>query len=86
MVPAVMDVAASAAKRAGIPQHPILPLEGKSDGFMSTNHFSLLANHSGEIGYISSFKILNGKKNRHLCAFLSFSSVTIGLPKAVIMA
>lgn len=81
-----MDVAASAAKSAGIPQHPISPLEGKSDGFTSTRRFSLLANQSGEIGHISSFKILNGKKNRHVCAFLSFSSVTIRLPKAVIMA
>ena len=72
MVPAVMDVAASAAKSAGIPQHPILPLEGKSVGFISTKDFPLLANHSGEIGYISSFKILNGKNHRHICAFLSF--------------
>lgn len=81
--PGSMEVAAAAAKNAGIPQSHIFLLEGQLDGY-STIHDLIAAGRSyGAVGQIPAYKIPAGKQNKDVCAFLSFSSGTTGLPKAV---
>ena len=84
-VPAAMDVAGPAARNAGIPQHRIFLLEGNIEGFTTVKALLDIGKTFGENGQIPSFKIPKGKKNRDVCAFLSFSSGTTGLPKAVMI-
>ena len=84
-VPAAMDVAGPAAKNAGIPKHRIFLLEGNIEGFTTVKSLLNIGKSFGEDGQIPSFKIPKGKKNRDICAFLSFSSGTTGLPKAVMI-
>ena len=84
-VPAAMDVAGPAAKNAGIPQHRIFLLEGNIEGFTTVKSLLDIGKSCGDDGQIPSYKIPKGKKNRDICAFLSFSSGTTGLPKAVMI-
>lgn len=81
-----MDVASAAAKNAGIPKERVFLLEGEMEGFTTMKQLLDIGKSYGKDGQIPSFKIPRGKKNKDVCAFLSFSSGTTGLPKAVMIA
>lgn len=80
-VPGSMQVAAAAAKEAGIGREKVFLLEGKMEGFMGMGE--LLEQGRKEREQVVEYKLKDGERNADLCGFLSFSSGTTGLPKAV---
>lgn len=85
-VPSSMKVAQAAAKNAGIPKDRIFLLEGQLEGYKTMSELLLEGIAHGDAGQIPQFKLPSGKKNKDVCGFLSFSSGTTGLPKAVMIA
>jgi len=85
-VPSTMEIAAAAAKNAGIPKERIFLLEGTLDGYKTMSELLREGIAHGDAGQIAQFRLPQGKKNNQVCAFLSFSSGTTGLPKAVMIA
>jgi 4-coumarate--CoA ligase len=82
-VPSSMEVAAAAAKNAGISQDRVFLLEGEMKGFTTMKQLLEIGKGYGENGQVPEYKLGKGEKNKDLCGFLSFSSGTTGLPKAV---
>nr|POE51164.1 4-coumarate--coa ligase-like 9 [Quercus suber] len=82
--PSGMDVAVAAAKNAGIPKEKLFLLEGKMSGFKTVKH--LIEEGKREAQQSPVWSIPQGKTNGQICGFLSFSSGTTGLPKAVMIA
>lgn len=84
--PTSIQVAAEAARNVGIPKEHIFLLEGSLDGYTTVQDLIRIGKSYGLPSQAPVFRIPPGKKNKDLCAFLSFSSGTTGLPKAVMIA
>lgn len=82
-VPSSMDVAVAAAEKAGLSKDHVFMLEGTLEGYKNLQDLIEIGKSYGEEGQIASYQIPKGKTNGELCGFLSFSSGTTGLPKAV---
>ena len=82
-VPGSMDVAIAAAKEAGISKERVFLLEGEMEGFATIQNLLEIGKSYGDKGQVSEYKLAPGEKNGDVVGFLSFSSGTTGLPKAV---
>ncbi|KAI9704608.1 MAG: hypothetical protein M1820_005521 [Bogoriella megaspora] len=82
--PPSIELAKAAAAAAGIPQKHNFLLEGSIDGYTTIKDLISLGQSSSQ--QAPAFKIPPDKTNFDICGFLSFSSGTTGLPKAVMIA
>lgn len=79
-VPGSMDVASKAAEAAGIARERVFLLEGEMEGFVTMEKLLELGKKEEQV---QEYRLKEGERNGDLCGFLSFSSGTTGLPKAV---
>jgi 4-coumarate--CoA ligase len=78
-----MEVASAAASAAGVPKDRTFLLEGSLPGYSTVHDLIRIGKEYGEQGQVPAFKLAPGQTNKDLCGYLSFSSGTTGLPKAV---
>ena len=81
-VPNSIKVAYTAAKEAGIPKEHIFLLEGEAEGYTTMKQLLEIGKSYGKLGQTHIYRIPKGTTN-DVCGFLTFSSGTTGLPKAV---
>lgn len=80
-LPGSVGVAVEAAEKIGMKKDKVFLLEGEMEGFTTLQELVELGRREKE--QVGEFVIPEGKTNGEVCAFLSFSSGTTGLPKAV---
>ncbi|KAI5195403.1 acetyl-CoA synthetase-like protein [Aureobasidium subglaciale] len=79
--PERLGVALEAVKSCGISKDSIFLLEGKQEGFRNVEN---LIDEASDGEQVEAWEGVQEKGNKNVCAFLSFSSGTTGLPKAMI--
>lgn len=82
-VPGSMAVGAAAAEAAGIPRENVILLEGEMEGFKTVQDLIREGMSYADYEQVKPFVLPKGMNNGEVCGFLSFSSGTTGLPKAV---
>lgn len=78
-----LAIAIPAAEQAGISKDRIILLDGHREGFSTIKDLVELGKTYGIDGQILPFQIPLRQTNKDICGYLSFSSGTTGLPKAV---